>query len=399
MLSIFRGNIQIKAWLCSLFLLSSSVAAVDWSGYGSVRLGQFSIDGQPSQIPEFYRETDKLSVREETLFGLQMQHDIADDKQLVVQWQARGNREFEPETKLLFLRWQLDESWQLKVGRLAVPLFAQSDTQYIGYSHDYSRLPKAVYWRFDYETAEGISLEHQQNWSWATLNTQLLWGNFDGLMYKSLGRGVPAQLTDMRLVRWNLEKDDIHVVAGFLRTGLSFTELEKRIANTLLPAFQQLGTTPAQQQQFLADIGVSSQGSYWYYGLRYQPGDWKFEFERSFSGPDKFFDGATSAWFAAISHSFDDLVVSFHHEKIHKFTPDPADFLSPTTPANLYPLIGSLRQSLNQRMPQLNVLSMRYDLSPGLAIKADYFRGHVVFVYDQSRKSAAGFSLGVDFVF
>lgn len=396
---MFRGNIRIKTWLCSLFLLSAPVMAVDWSGYGSIRLGQFSVDGRPSEIPELYRDTDKLSVREETLLGLQMQHDIADDKQLVVQWLARGNREFEPETKLLFLRWQLDESWQLKVGRLAVPLFAQSDTQYIGYSHDYSRLPKAVYWRFEYETAEGISLEHQQNWHWATLKTQLLWGNFDGLLFKSFGRGVPAQFTDMRLVRWNLEKDDIHVVAGYLRTGLSFTELENRIATALQPAFQQLGTTAMQKQQFLTDLQASSQGTYWYYGFSYQPGDWKFEFERAYSGADEFFDGPTSAWFAAISHRFDDLVVSIHHEKIRKLTPALTDFLSPGTPANLYPLIGTIRQSLNQRTPQFNVLSMRYDLSPGLALKADVFRGHVVFVHDESRKRAAGFSLGVDFVF
>lgn len=406
MLSIFRGKNPTKylKGLC-LGLLACCFAApshaMDWHGYGSVRMGQFSMQGQDAEIPEFYRGTSELSFSEETLFGVQMQHDISDDMQLVAQWQARGNRDFKPETKLLFLRWQLNDAWQLKAGRLDIPLFAQSDTQYIGFSHNYSRLPKSVYWRFDFETGEGISLEHQQNWSWATLKTQAQWSNFDGLLFKSAagGSGIPSHLRDIRALKFNLDTQKVNLVAGLMKTDVDLQSLDQRFIASLTPTLQQLGGSPSQIADFFADTSFTNGGNYWFYGLRYHPGDWHFEVERTRYGIDGAIDGQTSAWFAAASRRFDDLVLTLHHEQISKHPLAASEVLREGTPPQFYPLLPLMVKSLNQRMLRLNVLSARYDLAPSMALKADYMLGDVVFVTDGSSQAAHGFSLGVDFVF
>ncbi len=374
---------------------------MDWHGYGSVRLGQFSMQGQDAEIPEFYRGTTSLSFSEETLFGLQLQHDIADDLQLVAQWQARGNRDFQPDTKLLFLRWQLNDAWQVKAGRLDIPLFAQSDTQYIGFSHNYSRLPKSVYWRFDFETGEGLSVEHQYNWRWATLKTQLQWSDFDGLLFKSAagGAGIPSQLRDIRVVKFNVDTHNFNVVAGLMKTNIDIQNLDQRFAASFTPALQRLGGTPAQIADFFADTSFSKPGNYWFYGIRYRTADWHFEVERTRYGANGAIDGQASAWFAAVSRRFNDLALTLHHEQISKHPLAASDVLRPSTPEQFYPLLPVMVQSLNQHLLRLNVLSARYDLSPNIALKADYMRGHVVFVYDGSKHASSGFSLGVDFVF
>lgn len=398
----FRINLASLTWLALLAGGAfSPLHAADWHGYGSVRLGQFSMQGQPAEIPEFYRDTADLSFSEETLFGLQMQQDVADDLQLVAQWQARGNRDFKPETKLLFLRWQLNDAWHIKAGRLDIPLFAQSDTQYIGFSHDYSRLPKSVYWRFDFETGEGISLENQQNWRWATLKTQLQWSNFDGLLFKSAagGSGIPGHFQDIRLVRLNLDTDHLNLVAGMMKTSVDLHGLDQRFATSLTPKLQQLGATSQQITDFLADTSFSRGGNYWYYGVRYHPNNWHFEFERTRYGIEDAIDGQTDAWFAAAGYRFDDFVVTVHHEQITKQPRAPVDVLRAGTPTQFYPLLPAMIQSLNQHLLRLNVLSARYELAPSMALKADILTGDVVFVYDGSRHAANGFSLGVDFVF
>lgn len=401
MLSIFRGKHWTKRWCCSLWLWSLPLAAMDWHGYGSVRLGQFSMQGQDAEIPEFYRGSTGLSFSEETLFGLQLQHDMADDLQLVAQWQARGNRDFQPDTKLLFLRWQLNDAWHVKAGRLDIPLFAQSDTQYIGFSHNYSRLPKSVYWRFDFETGEGVSVEHQHNWRWATFKTQLQWSDFDGLLFKSAagGAGIPSQLRDIRALKFNMDTANANLVAGLMKTRVNLHSLDQRFAASLTPTLQQLGGSPAQIADFFADTSFSRPGMYWFYGVTYRLGAWQVEVERTRYGVEGAIDGQTSAWFAAASRRFDDLVLTLHHEQITKHPLPASDVLRPSTPSQFYPLLPVMVTSLNQRLLRLNVLSARYDITPSIALKADYMRGDVLYVVDGSAKAASGFSVGVDFVF
>lgn len=401
MLSIFHGKRRINLGCLSLLLWSLPLTAMDWHGYASVRLGQFSMQGQDAEIPEFYRGTTGLSFSEETLFGLQLQQDLTDHLQLVAQWQARGNRDFQPQTQLLFLRWQLNDAWQVKAGRLDIPLFAQSDTQYIGFSHAYSRLPKSVYWRFDFETGEGISVEHQHNWRWATLKTQAQWSDFDGVLFKSAsgGSGVPSELRDIRTLKFNLDLQNVNLVAGMMKTRVDLQSLDQRFVATLTPTLQQLGGTPAQIADFFADTSFSQAGNYWFYGIRYHPGDWHIEIERTRYGIDGTIDGQTTAWFAAISRRMDDLVLTVHHEQISKQPMAATDVLRPGTPAQFYPLLPMMVTSLNQHLLRLNVLSARYDLAPNMALKADYMVGDVLFVYDGSQHAASGFSLGVDVVF
>lgn len=373
--------------------------AVDWHGYGSVRLGQFSTDGQPSSIPEFYRDTNKLSFSEETLFGIQMQHDLSDDWQLVAQWQARGNRDFKPETRLLFLRWQLNEQWQLKVGRLDIPLFAQSDTQYIGYAHDFSRLPKSVYYRFHFETGEGVSLEHQYNGAEITLKSQLQWTHFEGPLYKSSGTGIEGKLRNIQSARFNLDAEQWNLVAGGMQTSVQLDALDALFARQLAPTFAQLNIASIDQQNFLADTSFTKDGAYWYVGAKYHPGNWKFEVERSSYGVKDTFDGFTDSWFAAVSYRFDDLVMTLHHEDLDKRHPDLHQVLRESTPTELFAVVPTMVKALNQRTMQLNVLSARYDVAPNVALKGDYFRGSVTVFYNGMVQDAEGFSLGVDFVF
>lgn len=404
MLSICHGKRRTSQTLPLLALLlltvlSTATNAIEWHGYGSVRVGQFTRGGQDAAIPELYRGSSAVSFSEETLFGLQMQQDLADNWQLVAQWQARGNRDFSIETNLLFLRWHLHETWQLKVGRLNVPLFAQSDSQYIGYSHDYARLPKSVYWRFNFETGDGIALEHQQNWDWATLKTQLQWSQFDGVLFKSAGTGIDGKLENSRLVRFNLETSQWDWVAGAMRTTIDSQQLDQQFSAAFSPSLQKLGASASQIRDFFFDTRFSRPGTYWYYGSRFHPGAWKFEYERVRYGINDSIDGKTSAWFGAVSRRIDDWVVTLHHEEMAKRPRPPHQVLRAGTPSEFYPVTTAMVSALNQRFVRFTGLSLRYDVAPNMALKADYYLGDVVSVVDANAQAAHGFSMGVDFVF
>jgi len=366
------------------------------NGFGSIRMGKLIASNENPRLVEFYNDDD-LSFQDDTLFGLQLQADTGSRLSYTLQLMGKALENYDPEVSLAFVRYQLAPNHQLKFGRLAVPLFAQSDIQYVGYSHDYSRLPKSVYYRFDFEVADGIAFEGQQVFQDFSLNYTAQLSEFSGKVFKrQIPGGIDIKLQQMKNLRLELAHKQIQLFAGGIYGNTDGADLDEFFLNSgLLQAVQASGAPVAEQQQLMAGLSFNKAAQYVFWGLRWQHSAWKFETEQVRLGISQSADAPSTASYVAISRRFEPMILTLHHEQISEDPTNLAVFRQVTDP-RLRQIGLQLSQSINNVSFQMQVLSLRYDLQPGLSFKADLFSGK----HDDSKIGRyKGFSLGVDFVF
>jgi hypothetical protein len=368
---------------------------VSINGFGSVRLGKLLPSKDNPQLVEFYND-DGLSFADDTLFGLQLQAELDTDLSYTLQLLSKAVEDYDPDVSLAFVRYQLDPNHQIKFGRLAVPLFAQSDIQYVGYSHDYSRLPKAMYYRFDFEVADGLAFEGQQIFQDFSLKYVLQLTEFSGNVFKNQGSGgVPIKLHQMKNLRLELAYQQLQLFAGGVRADTEGDQLNAQLLEPLRPALQASAASPEAQQQFMAALNFNKAAEYAFWGLRWQYQAWKLEAERSRYGITDSADVMNTAEYLALSYRFDRVIVTLHQEKLAE-DPENVQWLRQVTAPELRQIGINLSKNVNNNTYRMQVLSWRYDLQPGVALKADIFHGkHQLDNVGRFK----GFSLGVDFVF
>ncbi|RVU39946.1 hypothetical protein EOE67_08535 [Rheinheimera riviphila] len=392
---------RLKVLLCLLvtsvacFLPAQAQQPVSINGFGSVRLGKLLPSKDNPQLVEFYND-DGLSFADDTLFGLQLQTESSADLSYTLQLLGKALEDYDPDVSLAFVRYQLAPDHQLKFGRLAVPLFAQSDIQYVGYSHDYSRLPKALYYRFDFEVADGVAFEGQQIFQDFSLKYVLQLTEFSGNVFKRQGSGgIPIKLHQMNNLRLELAYQQLQLFAGGVRADTDADQLNAQLLAPLLPQLQASTASLAAQQQFMAALNFNKDAAYTFWGLRWQYQAWRLEAERSRYGISDSADVINTAEYLALSYRFDRVIVTLHQEKQTE-NPENVQWLTQVTAPELRQIGINLSRSLNNTSYRMQVLSLRYDLQPGIALKADIFNGKHQLANVGRFK---GFSLGVDFVF
>ena len=121
-----------------------------------------------------------MTFKDESLFALQARANLGDGLSATIQLMAEGVNEFEAEAKWAYLTYELNDQHSVSAGRFANPIFFQSQYEKVGFAHNYSRLPKAVYIGFDFSTIEGIALDSSFLLGDYSLDTKLLYGNWQG---------------------------------------------------------------------------------------------------------------------------------------------------------------------------------------------------------------------------
>jgi hypothetical protein len=372
-------------------------AAFELHGFGSVRVGKMLPTADNPKLVDMYA-TEGWHWRDESLFALQLNNELGEPLRLTIQLMGKGHENFQPKLSLAFLTYQITPDSQLNLGRIANPLFSQSDTQYVRYAHDYARLPKAMYWNLEFETIEGISYHYKWVWGDIAVKSRLVAGEFNGKTFKSVvPEGVNAKVH--QIVNGSVELSSQHwsLFGGLMHGNADGDALNQQlIYPQIQTALAASGTTLAEQQQLLDAISLSKNAVYYYLGARWQWQHWKIEGERARYGVRDSADPENTATYLAISRRFDPMILTFHHEWNHQDIND-LRFISHIT----QPSLRQIGQQVYQRLAapnrfRMNVLTLRYDFQPGASFKIDYLHGKDKLA---TVGTFRGLSLGVDFVF
>lgn len=374
------------------------LAEVKLNGFASIRGTSVSTDGGLEPFPGF--EEGELSFKPESLFAIQAQADLGEGLSATVQLFGEGRNDFDIEARWAYLSYQLNDSHRVSAGRFANPIFHQSEYEKVGYAHNFSRLPKAVYIDFEFSTIEGIALDSQFNLGDYSLATKVLYGGWSGEAFSAVTNTfVDFGMDNIFSANATLAGDWWQLFGGIFATEIDGTSIDNStifpLAAQGIAMAQNMGATGAQVNDFKSRIGWDGKDAfYWFSGFAIDYNNWLLDFEYVDYVVKDSTDAPNQSWYLALGRRFDNVVVTLHTEDYAQEADH--DFLNGVA----HPVLLATGKGINNAFAQREFdgvgLSVRYDFHPSAAIKLDYFNG------SDTRPTVGDYeilSFGVDLVF
>lgn len=373
-------------------------ADLTFNGFASIRATTLDSDTGASPFQKLKGDGD-ISFKDESLFALQARADLGDGLSATVQFMAEGSNDFSVEARWAYLSYQLNDNHRLSAGRFANPVFFQSQYEKVGYAHNFARLPKAVYFGFDFATIEGIALDSTFLIGDYTLDTKVLYGSWSGTTYvAAIGSEETFGLKDEISVNAVLSGEWWKVFAGGIFAKVEGGSLDNVFASLAQPGINYAlatGATQAQADGLIEALSAEGKdGVYWYAGFNLDYNNVLFDFEYADYSIQESADAPNTSWYAALGYRFDQYVLTVHTEDYSQ-EPDFGAFDSVTNPV-LNGTGRAIQSALGAQSFDGSGITLRYDFHPSAALKVDYFSGNDV------RANVGDYSIwsvGVDLVF
>jgi len=380
-------------------ILSSPIQAsnIDFSGYGSIRGGLLVND---DITPQYFGYDDKVDFKNESLFALQAKATLNDKWNATIVLQARGEEDFDLEARWAYLSYQYSPDTIISVGRFALPYFRNSDTQDVGYSHNYTRLPTSIYLGEEYDIIEGVRIMHTTLVGDGDITFKGSFGSFSG----EVG-GNDFELDNILQGSIEYTYEWFSIFAGVLSAEATFSGglddffdagLESSLGGfgyqvtengmVLNPG----GTNVYDMNELYAD---EESTLYWSTGFTIDYENWLFNAEYATYEIEDAFTEETEAMYVSLGYRFDKAVVSFVHEDF-KINSD-YDKASSSDPFVNAFVVGLTDSLFKPDSYDAQGIHLRYDLDQGVALKFEY----TVINNDLADESASLVTFGVDFIY
>lgn len=104
---------------------------------------------------------DQINFSANTKFGVQFDYSVTDSVDAVLQLTAKGYEanNFEQKAEWGFLRYQLNDAWMFRVGRMRTPTYMYSESSDVGFSYPWARLPLEAY-LIGFENYSGLNANY-----------------------------------------------------------------------------------------------------------------------------------------------------------------------------------------------------------------------------------------------
>ena len=371
-----------KSLLPGALLLCATSQAVADNGlnvYGFLNAGAYYLDEDDITI-EAYESGDPQFFNRDTMMGLQISKEISERTNATIQLTAKGEEDFAVRTSLAFISHALNDSTDIRFGRLRIPFFYYSEFLDVGYAYNWIRPTGDAYGipfsdyngadiikRFSFDSFDGqIQLNYGRrdkelmlfneayeaelnNFAGATLN--LYMGNFGlrfGMQQTQMTLDTAADMQTLIDVAGGKNPDialyDL-AASGARRIDIAQT------AATLLTD----GMSEETQKTFNFD---DKKARYYNLATTWDNGDWSFIAETAVINFDSGLYIDNFAWLASLAKRFDALT-------IHTTYSTSRDRLDGGE-------VGDVQKAMGTRGEDESItLGMRYDLDEATAFKLE----------------------------
>ena len=262
---------RLRLFLFALLWLPLSAFAGDnwqFSGFGSLSMARLSDDN----LTFLDYDNKKWRYEGDTVLGLQLTGNLMDRLSLTAQVVSRGYDEydpdsFEPQLEWLFLAYQLDSQWRVRLGRMRTPHYMYSETIDVGYTYIWARPPIDVYATImsPFSHFDGADIQYLTTFNDMELDIRLFGGHINKTRPTGEIEIEPMIGTDLRLQKGNyglhysLMYDRINVYRDY---GEAFTTALDQII-TFAPEFQAVkdGTFAKQNWYVYQALGLTWNGN------------------------------------------------------------------------------------------------------------------------------------------
>ncbi|MBV1907200.1 MAG: porin [Pseudomonadales bacterium] len=301
----------------------------------------------------------------DTTFGLQITAEITDKVSATGQFVATGDNNYNVEADWAYVSYSINDSWDVRVGRLRAPFFIYSDFLEVGYAYPWIRPPEQVY-RFLFSTVEGVDAIYTSTVGGWDSTLQAYFGALHD--ETSLGGGVSEiNLKDFMGINWTLANDWLTVRATYNLANASIGA--PAAIQPLFDSLNALGFGSVSEALAIdnedasfAGIGISIDRDNWLLNAEYT--DVNFD--------DQALTGDNTAWYVMLGRRMGNITVhaTYSKQKSH----EDLDFID-VIPAGVDPGLDGLRAvvagAIASEDNKVIALGMRYDFTDSTAFKVE----------------------------
>lgn len=325
----------------------SAVAEIDWRGYATIAGGKTFDDGT-----SYDKINNKLRVDNMSLLGLQGSSDLSDGLSATVQIVGRGINNFKPEFEWAFVKYEFNEKFDVKFGRLRAPFYYYSEYLDVSYAYSWITPPIEMY-AGNVTSYDGISFYYTDSI-----------GSFDYAAYIGMGtRNVAITAGDLAATYDVLSVFDLNY--GDLKTKFIYSAFEVSVTSDTLQQVQDALT--GLDGAFVVDempgyiAGVAAY---------YDPGDYYFGVEYAELRFDKDIISASDddRFLATLGYRYSDYTLHYSYASSDK-TNGIEKLLTTSDPR--YATAKSVADAVTSD-DKTHIVGLRYDFHPNAALKFEY---------------------------
>jgi hypothetical protein len=239
------------------------------SGFATITAGKAysGYDGQfmGTQCPCFIGNyehgavygNNEWSLTRESLVGLQAKYQLTDKLSATAQAVVRASRRGKPEVDWAYLSYDISPDTTVQVGRRRLPIYAYSDSVYVGYTLPWVRVPQDIY-GWEVGAYNGVNLRHTRSiGDWAVTGTVFA------------GQESTKDNLEMGKIYYGYKVDDAwkHILGGYLDLsndvfGVRAIYMQNAIDQTFYPPGEDPTSQKGTRQRILGLAATLDYGNW-----------------------------------------------------------------------------------------------------------------------------------------
>ncbi|RFP18745.1 MULTISPECIES: porin [unclassified Duganella] len=341
------------------------------SGFGS--LGVAKSNTNEAQFVRYNQAEgigDHARIGLDTNLGLQASYGFNERLSGTVQVLTRKNTSptFTTDLTWAFLKYKATDELNVRVGRVALPVFMISDYQNVGYANTMMRPPVEMYAQAPIESADGIDFNYQRALGDTTLNAQGVLGVSRGKLFLVSTGTVATYRAPVRGLSVSAEHGPLTLRASWLGASMSSNDITpvNALAGTLRSVgFGQLGDDLAVSGKKMTFAAVGATLDWNKLLLQAEYGQRRAK--------DKVYIPSTNSWYAMAGYRIGKVLPYYTHAAAK------GAGTSITLPAG-FPASGALssavRGALTASEQSSDTLGVRWDFAKSVDLKVQVDRVH-----------------------
>lgn len=346
-------------------LLAVALSAVAFSSVAqdNVRINGFSniTMGKTNSSQSVMGYDNDISFSNESVFALQFSVDINEKLTATSQVISRGSDDYSPEFEWAYATYKVDNAWSVTAGRFRMPLFKYSDSLDVGYSYHWINAPQSVY-NVPFNNIDGVRVDFSNYVGDFEYSSQMAFGAIKGDNGNLEVNNVALMNLNMQYQNWKMR-----VVASRANIQMGASELDAVVApfEAVSPRFYDLVTVNDDPALFLGA------------GLDYDSFDWFVGGEITRVSVEDAYIPDDISYYVTAGMRFDKWTPSFTFEGKETRGDDDAMREAARLPEPVNMMAAGLIDAITLPMQQdyrAASVAVRYDVSNGVALKADVLR-------------------------
>lgn len=367
----------------------SAIALTSLASHAEVRVNGFAnlVAGITTSADEtVFGYDDSFSFLDESAFAIQISGDVNSKMTATGQIIARGTNDYEAEFEWAYMTYQATDKLAISAGRLRLPLFRYSASSDVGYSYHWVTAPRSVY-DVGFSNIDGAKLDYSSyagDWEY----------NLQGVFGTNKSDFAGGILSGKNLLLVSAEATyEWFKVRGVYGTNESTYTRDD--LDTTIEILNTLGLSTLADDMYMQD----DKGTFVGLGLEVDTFTYFASAEITVTENEDTFTAKNTALYATAGMRLGKFTPSITFEKYEnddeiKFTEQLSGVSAAILPTATAIVYGVQQGAMSEY--DLVTLGVRYDLDPGVALKAD-FSAYTDNINDDSDASLIRFA--VNYVF